>query len=316
MILTPLLRYKKVIWSFLALALLSLALFIYNKPAHYILRNYKVDSSGARALAVSVLIPYTLELILALVAYLSIRLYADTLEDGREKSAFNDFKRGQFLLTLFYGIAPLLAGLILYAENTHSLEKVRMVQIADYVNIAISVYASVLFYRASRKLLSIAKYTGRRILYTTIGIYVVVTVAYFLLTRSSMANGTIDHPSLLTLVMPTTFHAHSLIGVITIFIPRLASWYLFGLAAQNFFLFHANVKGMIYRRAFLTIPYGITIALSGVVITRVLQLMTTSQSDFGPIAVLVYTCLTSLLTIIGFALFANGARKLYAIEKA
>lgn len=278
-------------------------------PSPESLARYNLTETKARLINLSVVIPLLLIWLTALYGFSSLKKYADSIERAKEGNAFTLLANGLMVLAFSLPINSLAGILVRYIRDNHG----------DYIEFA----------TISRNYLSLLLYL---IGYTIIAIGAARLVKEFKAgtTQVALAQGKIA-PILITLsalfawlitskpfnqgVDERVYYLPSWLLVATIVIPYLLAWRAGMLGTYYLYTFYKNVKGSIYKNAFIDLARGIGVV---VFVSILIQFITTSSTQLSrlkltPVLGLVYFLL--LLYAVGFGLVARGAKKLKRIEE-
>jgi hypothetical protein len=311
----PIHTNKNIIGFYILVVTLSLALYFYDKPAVFISRNYHVSILGANEYAIGLIIPYVIGLAFAVAAYICIHTYIDLLDHSKESAAFNDFKNGQFFLTLNIGITPLLSGIVIRIDNPNSPRSMVGAAVARCVSLVIVIYGASLMYRSSTRLLSFIGYTRKRPFIATIIAFAGTATLFAILGVRFATNSFMFRHSFLNLVYPISYRGPNAASIYAFILPGLAVWFILCLAAQNFLIFQHRTKGKLYKKAFMSIALGLIVSILSIAGLRILQMLPIAYEDTNPMSLLSTAYCIGVIGIVGLWFYVRGVNKLCAIEK-
>jgi hypothetical protein len=272
---------------------------------------------GIKILIIGLFIPYFVQTLFSIWAYLGIKRYSDSIKSSKEWEAFSDFSKALLVFSTYILWVPFTTEIYLYARNHNLNYSQHVLQLEDYFITIITLAIAIYLYRSSIKLLKLVKVSDELIRLRTNLIFLVFASLYVFLVYKSNSRLSLQNASLLSYVFPTAFFEPDWLSAITIIIPRLIYWYLIIFAALNFKVFHTNIKGKFYKESFRLIPTGILLVIISYISLRVAQylLVTHWGIQLAPILILILSFAFSVGVALGFLLIARGASELYKIEK-
>ena len=113
----------------------------------------------------------------------------------------------------------------------------------------------------------------------------------------------------------TIYHMPVMLVLLTLAIPYIFSWYLGLLAVFDLHRYSKTVKGLIYRKSWNTLAYGITSIVVFSIILQYISAVSAKLANLPLIWLLVITY--SLISLVGisYVFVALGANRLTKIEE-
>jgi hypothetical protein len=309
-----LLKKKLVSGSFLVLSLLYLAQTLLIKPDPAATAKYHLTSTSARLLGLTIAIPYLIIWLIALVGYLRLYTYHNSIKTDRDGEAFKSISAGVFGLGIFLPISTILSTQSNYYILHHASAAAPATRLVNYINIAIILLAVIAIHKGSEKLLTFVKSKDRigyaaPYLISTL-VFIAFSAIYVYLV---MHDPTRQHPT--AAVQRAGYYQPDWVILLTIVIPRILTWYVGLRAALNIYTYMKLVKGSIYRLALRDLAYGIIGVIVSIIFLRCLQTIsvTLAKLSLGLLLALIYILL--IVISVGYIFIARGTNKLQKLEE-
>lgn len=305
-----LLRYKLVSALFVAMAVLYVVQSILAPVEDETLEKYHITILRVHELALTIGLPYVVIWIIALVGYLRLRMYTESLGKSKDGVAFGLITKGVFWFTLWLPLSALISAAGSYALFYHESATANIIRLEVYSVILILVPAFVYVYMGSKALLRVTRarqlpyrqwLTFAYIAFSTIYTYITFHDA-----SRRMATGTSEY---------ATYCLPDWVILTTIVIPRLLFWYFGVLALSNILAYREKVAGIIYRDALRRLVLGLGGIVFLVIVLRTLQSFNNVLGELSLTGVLVLAYVVLALMAVGYVLIAKGAKKLLLIEE-
>jgi hypothetical protein len=102
--------------------------------------------------------------------------------------------------------------------------------------------------------------------------------------------------------------------LLTIVVPYIYSWYLGLLAAYELHIYTKKVKGIIFRKSWNTVAFGIVWIIISSIMLQYFATVSAKLNDFSlqTVMLLIYSLLP--IIAVGYVLVAIGAKRLTKIE--
>jgi uncharacterized membrane protein len=272
------------------------------------LNKYHISSGNLTALLLTIALPYIIIWYVALLGWLSLRDYTQSIKRSRDGAAFHEISRGVLWLTLWLPVSAVVSAVTGYYYHKHPAATAHMVQITTYVNIVMLLPGFLLAYTGSRQLLKLVR-QPETISWRAICTFIIFSVLYTFLTLHDSSRRLPVHG-----VSTATYYLRDWLIVTTIIIPRLLEW-LFGFqAAYNIYVYRQKVGGEIYKQALNNLARGLAGTVGIVIILRCIQSLSSQLNNrsLGFLLLVIYLLL--ILMAISYGLIMRGARSLKRIE--
>jgi len=292
--------------AFIATYILQTVLPAPDKAA---LTHYHLTTASAKVLGLTVIIPYIAIWVIALLGYLRLRTYSDTIARSKDGFAFHTISQGLWLLVLWPPLSALASGFSVEYYTAHPSATAMLTRWNNYFNLILLFIAFWLLYKGSTKLIRLVKTPDYRYYQPTVLLFIAFSVLYTFLTLHDTVR---NHASGSTL---STYYSSDWIIILTLIIPRLISWYLGLLAVQNILAYRRRVKGILYQKALQRLAIGLGGVILSVIVLRMVQSLAApiGKLGLGLLLILIFGLLAVIA--VGYTLTAQGAKKLQKIEE-
>ena len=303
------LEHKRLSAAFIVLSAIYIAQNLAT-PDPQTLHKYHVTRGQVEMLALTVALPYIAIWFVALVGYLGLRKYSQTISKSKDGQAFRPISWGILLLTLWLPLSAVLGGWFSALYRAHPGQTAHLTQLNNYLNMLLLLAAFIFIDQGAKRLVSLTSRVKRAPNQKLILLYIAFAVCYVWLVLSDPSRRQSHGTTVATYYQPDW------LVITTIVIPRLITWFLGAQAVQNIYFYARKVKGPIYKAALRDLAYGIAGVSILIISLRCLQSLTNQleRLSLGGLLILVY----ALVIIIGIAYFylAKGSRKLLRIEES
>lgn len=306
-----LLRYKKITALFAVLAAIYLiqGLLAPIKPGT--LEKYHITSLQLHELVLTIAIPYIVIWVIALVGYLRLREYTESLGNGKDGDGFRLITKGVFWFTLWLPLATLITAIGEAAYRNHVGLTPVTIRLETYANSIILAPAFIYVYEGSKKLASMIKNRPANPSLALTLAAITFAVLYTFMTLHDSARR-IPPDS----VTPASYYMSDWLIILTVVIPRLLLWYLGAQAVYNLLLYRRKVAGVIYKKALKLLASGLGSLVVTIIILRSLQSLNRPLSELNLVALLLVYYLLLLEMGVSYVFIAKGAKQLQGIEEA
>jgi hypothetical protein len=271
--------------------------------------RYGLSTGELSVLRITVVLPFLFIWLSGVYAVLRFSRYLKYVSNSNESEGFGNIIYGLWLLLIVI-IVPSFIGLITtYNPDSYEIQKTITI-IRNYFNIVLYLSAFWFILKASRQLTGIAE-INRSKKWKLIGVIGLgISILYVFLVFSNDYRGF----SADSLIRPTYYLPDILIAL-TIILPYIVTWVLGLMAIYNIYFFSKHVSGVVYRKAFSWVAYGLG-SITGLSIF--LQFLSQSSAYFGRAGLSIILLIVYLLLIaiaIGYLCIAKGAKALTTIEE-
>lgn len=300
---------SKLLWLYVAFIVAYVTLTLSTKTDQATLTKYSLSAAQARALSLTIVIPYIFIWLIALVGYLRLRTYALLIRDSKDGKAFRTISTGVLWLCLWLPIANITRALFMYYYTLHPSATANLVRLDNYINLVVLSLGFLYVYVGSKQLLPLVKKPTFAPTQTIVLGYIAFSALYILLT---LRDPTRQFPT--TAIPLATYYLPDALLMLTIIIPRLLLWFLGIQAVYNIYIFSKFVKGSIYKAALNKLALGLGAIVLATIVLRCVQSLSgvLLQMSLGVILAVVYALL--LMISAGYILVAKGAKNLQKLE--
>jgi hypothetical protein len=237
-------RYKLLTASFVLMAVVYIIeAFAAPVPAAT-LHKYHISVTQVHELLAAITLPYLAIWGVALVGYLRLRSYTESLGTSKDGRAFRLITKGVFWFTVWLPLSALLSAWGDYAIRNHTGSTAAIIRMEVYANILLLIPAFVYVFEGSKKLVRVAKSRLVQLPEWLTLSYIAFAALYTYLTLTDSARRVAPDA--------TTYASYYLpdwLIITTVIIPRLILWFLGIQAVYNIVTYRQKVGGIIYRRA-------------------------------------------------------------------
>lgn len=305
----PLKKLNNVRLWFLALSVIYLIQSLFYVGDNNSLTKYHISNGEARALILTVVIPYLVIWWVALAGYLRLCAYAAKIRKSKDGRAFKTISVGVLWLALWLPISAVVSSQFTHIYSAHHSLTAGLVILSNYINLAILVPSFLIINSGSRQLLGVIK-LQERISMRTVLFSIVFASLYTWLVLNDPARRVPTGS-----VSTAAYYQPNWLIITTIVIPRLVMWFYGLQAVHNIYVYMYKVKGAIYKDALRNLANGVCGVIVASIILRCIQSLTSQLGKLSLILVLliVYALLVALA--VGYIFMAMGAKRLKQIEE-
>lgn len=274
------------------------------------LHRYHITSATASLLGLSVALPYVVTWVIALIGYIRLRVYADTITDSPDGEAFKTIADGVLGLAVWLPLTAVVGAIVTRTYRNHPSLTAHLVQLNNYFNLTILFISLCVLYFGARKLMALVErptYSWPR--NASIVVFGVMAIAYIVIVFHDPARA---HPT--KDVAVGTYYSADWVIALTLVLPRLFVWYLGLQAAVMIYLYRENVSGHIYKEALNYLASGLGFVVVSTVALRYFASLPTKVNNLSLGFILLVVYLLIILIGVGYGLVARGAKQLKLIE--
>lgn len=294
-------------YSFIALIVIYIGLVLGLPADPEALDRYNLTESTLRFIGLTVAVPLLLVWASAAYAYLRFDEYTQIVANEPEGKPFKYLTLGLLVLSLALPVSSILNSIFNYIERENSNFEVFSTIFTNYLNVALSAAAFVLFAKGADGLLRITKPRAilPRFKFTEL-LLIALASGYTLLIVESIS-GSENGQSI--------YHLPVWLVIPTIAIPFLIIWYIGAQTVYRLNKYEQNVPGVVYKRAMTNLVRGLATII---LLSITLQIIGTMRNQLielklVPLLGIVYFLL--MFYILGYGLVAFAARQLKKIEE-
>jgi hypothetical protein len=301
----PKIRFTPMRW-FALLTLIVCILSLALPPDPETLKTYDISETAFKAVIVLLLIPEAILWYAGFYAFAKLLEYSNHLKGSKEYIAYRKITIGIGVLAFGLIIPSIIAQILNYiAVHNHGFKPSSMI-INHYISLLVPLISFTYIRDGSQKLVGSGTHTkrgslaGARIFAV---FFILLAVFYSYITLRTRYDS--DNP----------YYMSNLPLMLTIIVPYLYAWFEGLVSAYNFKLYSNHVKGLIYKKAFLYLSYGLGVTILGLIFVQFITSSIGARTDepLGFVLVLIYILLAVLIA--GLGLMARGTRKLQKIEE-
>lgn len=303
-------RYKKVTALLVAFSAIYLVQAVWTQPDKATLIKYHITAGQEVALVLTIAIPYIVIWVIAVVGYLRVRSYAESIGDSKDGLAFAGIARGLAWLAFWLPVSAVLASFTTDFYTAHPASTVAMIRLTDYLNLLILLPAFLITYTGTRKLLPLIKKSTISLPLRLMVAYICFAVLYTFLVFHDPAR---QLPTKSTTV--AAYYLPDWLIVTTFVIPRLIMWFMGVQAVYTMYLYRHKVKGTLYKSALNNLARGVGGMVVGSIVLRCAQSLSSPLSGLGLAWLLLIIYALLVILSIGYVLIAKGAGSLQQLEE-
>ena len=297
---------SKTFYSFVILAIIYASINLLAAPPRTTLQKYNVSSTSLHLLNLTVVVPVVSIWFVALYGYQKLRKYTSYIQDNknRESTAVLTLTRGIMILAYWLPINSTLSAILnLLARHHPALLPYATITI-NYLALLLPLIAILFISRGARALTDASKQRPPQNGVNIMAIVLIIAgVLYGYLVASARTH------------IDSIYHLPLVVVLLTLVVPYIFCWFLGLLAAYEIHLYTKKVRGVIYRKSWNALAFGI---MWIILFSILLQYLTSVSAKLGNLSlawllVLIYTILPVMA--IGYVFVAVGAKRLTKIEE-
>lgn len=294
-------------YSFLALTLIYIGLVLGLPSDPEVLDRYNLTESSLRFIGLTVAIPLLAVWISAAYAYLRFDEYTQIVADEPEGKPFKHLTTGLMVLSLALPISSILSSIFNYIERENSSFDVFSTIFTNYLNLAFSALAFVLFAKGADCLLRVTKPRAilPRFRFTEF-LLVAVASGYTWLIVDSVSNSNNGN---------SIYHLPIWLVIPTLVIPFLVIWFIGAQTVFRLNKYQQNVQGIVYNRAMTNLVRGLAVIILLSIILQIIGTMKNQLIEMKLVPLLGIVYFLLMFYVIGYGLVAYAARQLKKIEE-
>lgn len=294
----------KIFYWYIILILIYAGFTFLTAPPKATLAKYHLTSTGLRLLDITVVLPVVGIWFAAFYGYYKLNLYSKLIAHTKDGKQILILTKGIFILTLGLPLTSIAKQILtLIADHHHAFTNMSII-ISNYVALLFPLVAFFVISQGARGLSRIAKKRTSYVMAHLFPIFlIIIGVLYGYLVANS--NGRTSE----------AYHLPSGWVLATLVIPYIYTWFLGLVAAYNLHLYSGTIKGIVFRRGWDLLAYGLG---SVILISVLIQYLTTVTNQFQSLSlnwILLVVYILLILLAAGYVLLALGAKKLIRIEE-
>lgn len=298
-------RRLRYIFGCLALVYLGLTLLLPADPA--VMDRYDLSAGTLHLIQLSVALPLVLIWSAAAYGYSRLRTYGRLIANSVEGRSVSRVANGLLVLALGLPLQYIIVAILQYIMRLQpGLESVLTI-IINYIGLVVPLVAFVWVAAGVRQLADahhLRPSVG--VVHGHVLILALLSISYtYLVLRFAFLNGGVA----------ASYRMPVWLVLATLVMPYVYTWSIGLYSAYTMFLYNTTLKGVIYRRAWMLLSFGLVGVIVVQIITQYLTTLTVQldRLSFNVILLVVYGLL--LLMAAGFVSVALGAKRLQKIEE-
>lgn len=302
-------KYKKITGLFVLFSAIYLIQAVFTEPDQAALDKYNISAAQAVLLGLTIAIPYVVIWFFALLGYVRLRFYTESIRHSEDGEAFTMISRGVAWLALWLPVSAVAGGLVSRHYTAHPEAAPLMVMLNNYLNLALLFPAFLLTYLGATKLLGVVKRLHAALPPWLFLVFIAFAALYtFLVLHDPARQVPTDGVTVAAYYLPDWLIVTSFV------IPRLIMWFLGIQAVYYVYLYSRKIKGSIYRQALSHLAQGIGGVVLATIVLRGVQSLSSplSQANLAVLLIIIYLLL--IVLSVGYVLIAKGARNLQRLE--
>jgi hypothetical protein len=291
---------------FAALFVLVCVLSLVIPPDPETLKTFHLSPASYKLVIVILLIPEALLWYASFYAFAKLSEYSTYLKGSKECLAFKKISLGMGVLA--YGLilpSIIMVPLNYIASNNNDFKPTAAI-INHYMTLLVALVSFSIIRGGSQKLIGLGASAKRGSLLSMrlIALFFIILAVFY--SYITLHTRRIDDNPYYMGIFPL---------MITVIVPYLYAWFEGLVSAYNFRLYSKNIKGLLYRQAFLHLSNGLVLTVIGFIFIQFITSTFGARMDesLGFILAIIYVLLAVLLA--GLGLMALGTRKLKKIEE-
>jgi hypothetical protein len=289
---------------FVLLTVVSSVLALVLPPDPQTLHDYHLSSFSYRLVILFLLLPYGLIWYASFYAFAKLSEYTRLLKDAGEEQAFRKVTAGMGILAFGLLVTAIMSTILNEIVSYHHGFKPTATIINNYAALLVSLLAFTYMGTGAHILAMTVKTRATLNGVRLFGLlFVLLSVAYTRATVTEHHYG--NNP----------YYLNIYVLVITFVIPYLYAWYIGMVCAFNFWHYSNGVKGVLYKKAFSQLSYGLLVTIVGFIAIQFLTSTFANSTGESLTFILLIIYVLLAILIVGLSLMALGTKKLKKIEE-
>ncbi len=294
----------KVIFAILIILYIGLSLI--PKPDSHALAQYNLSVLHARVLSASIVLPVVAIWLVAMYGFIKFKDYAQLIKASPDGQAFNTMSTGVLFLAIGSPVVSVITSLTTLLVRQHPGWQPTVTIITNYISLLLMALGLYFIGRGAEQLvLLVRKRPNEREQHFLVLLFIILSAfySYFIITRP--INSALEQ---------RIYYMPNVLIILTLAIPYLYYWYRGLVGAYYLYHYQKHVKGKIYRGSLSWVAAGIATIIISSILVRLLVTISARISTLSltPILIIIYVFL--ILSALGYALIAIGAKRLRRIE--
>lgn len=295
---------SKTFLLFVVLAIVYASISLIAAPPRATLQQYHLSSTSMRLVNVAVVVPVLAVWFLALYGYQKLRAYSALLGHTKEDEQVKSLTRGVMVLAFWLPISSTVSAALNLLARSHPAMVAPTTIFLNYMSLLFPLVALILISKGARGLGDMSKERLPQSGVNVMAIVIILAgVTYGYLIAKAGPN------------LDAIYHLPLTLVLLTLAVPYIFSWFLGLLSAFYIHVYSKNVTGVIYRKSWNMLAFGIGWIILFLVVLQYTTAVSARLGNLSLIAVLLLVYGALLLMGLGFAFLAIGAKKLKKIEE-
>jgi hypothetical protein len=286
------------------LLVVAVGLGLIVPPASSTLRELHISLTEYKLAISTLILPYALIWFSAFYAYNRLEVYAHQIRQTKEGRAFKSIADGTRVLAWGLALTTLIGIISESISSSHPGFMPAQRVINNYIAILVPLIGFTLIGNGTRALNVLGKLrpslTGTRVL-VLVFLFIGVAFTYLVINNSAKQ----QNPYYLSLFLL----------FVTFIVPYLYAWFIGLLSANEIRLYAQFVKGIIYKRALIQLAGGLTLVISGSIVSQFINSVFITKHSIALGSAFLLTYFIVVLEAFGYGLIAYAVRSLKRIEE-
>jgi hypothetical protein len=299
------LKFKsKIFYLYVVLVIVYAGLTLLLPAPIQTLHRYHLSILELRLLDITIIVPLALIWLAGFYGYAKLKTYSMGIRRARDGRHVDKIASGVLLLVLWLPLSSIVANLLHFIAYKHPSTTAATVVIDNYFNLLVPLAGFIVIGIGVEGLARLARlHLIHRSLNILAGILVVVGVFYSYLVVST------DNRLL------SLYHLPLAVVLLTLVVPYIYMWYMGLLAAYKLYLYRQKVAGVVYRKSWGLLAFGISAIIGIQIVLQCIVTLTTQLNRLSLGWLLIFIYILLILIAIGYVLIAQGAKNLQKIEE-
>lgn len=302
-------KLNQAIKSYLAISILFFLIIIIIPANHDSMIQYHLTSNQYHILMLLIMLPMAVIWFAGFYGYEQVEKYANSIKEEESSENYLQLAKAVKWLAWSLPLAATVSILLDSISNLHPGFTGADEIISTYFTLLLALVSFTILSRASSGLtehsnIRISAIGLRKIIILFVPIGVIYT--YYTVKKLSLHDNIMSH---------NLFHLPAGFVVVTIMIPYLIAWFSGLMSAIELVYLGQLSQGVLYKRALNMLALGITLLISGSVVSQYLTTIQPQPYHLVLNGILLITYIFRILIGIGFVLIALASIKLKKIEE-
>ena len=273
--------------------------------------RYGMTLTQARALSLSIILPYALIWLIAFYGFIKVKQYAALVGKSKDGKALRMLSDGLMVLAISLPLGSIMTTIRSYINSQNSDWTPSTTITYNYISLLLALAGVWLIAQGARRLAGTLEKKQYSLNQTVMAsAFTAFCIVYTYVTLTDPAR---RQPGELS--GTAAYYLPDWLVLATIVVPYICLWYLGFRAAYHVQLYRKNAPGLLYKKALGYLAAGIASVAISMMVLRLIASMTSFLEGLSLRYLLIFVYFLLLMIGISYGLIARGAKRLKKIEE-